>query len=583
MERMGLEPGTQLGGYTIMSQLGSGAMGVVYRAIDDGGQAVAFKILRSDVIDKEELRERLVREAAALRKVKHPAVSAMLDAETESDETFIVTELIEGPTLDSYVADHGPLPADQLLHAARRLAGALGAVHAAGVIHRDMKPNNVLMGHEGPVLIDFGIAHGLEDSRLTATGMVIGTPGYLAPEMVTGSSPSPATDWWGWAAVLVFAATGRPPYGVGGYDVVISRAMAGKADVNGLDRRIAVALRGALAVRPEHRWSVEDVLAELENAALYPNTEGLFYDPVGGDGPTEVLGGVSVPASPYGDYADETHYREQGQFAPAVPVPPPSIVPAQAATMVAPFPDQGVPPTMVAPQVGEAYGIYPPAQFASNFDQGGYGPGGMVPQEPQIYARPKPRPRPIVFGTASLAAIALGITQPMDTLLVVSIVLLVFTLIGTTWDAFHARREFKGQTKHEGLVATFWAPWRLIRAILGTALNLLIALAVALPIGAGLLWGLQINSGDLGQLPNTHYRIILAVVWVAFLLMMWFGPLPRPTREGGRYLINAVVPGPIATGILVALLVIVIAFGVITVMSGAAIEWHLLQEAPRIP
>lgn len=609
MERIGFEPGTAIGGYTIISQLGSGAMGVVYKAVDDGGHAVAFKVLRSDVIDKEELRKRLVREAAALQKVKHPAVAAMLDAETESDETFIVTELIEGPTLDSYVADNGPLNPDELLHTAQRLAGALSAVHGADVVHRDMKPNNVLMGHDGAVLIDFGIAHGMEDPRLTAAGMVIGTPGYLAPELVTGASPSANTDWWGWAAVLVFAATGRPPFGVGSYELVIARAMTGKADVDGLDRRVAVALRGALAVRAEHRWSPQEVLAELEDAAKFPGAEEQFLDASADVDPTQVLSALEIS-----EYEAGSDQEQSAAFTPA-----PRRLPDEDATRVAPIatsvlPTQEAFPQSYAPTPIEGY-LHPHQQTHGypNLQQQyqGQAPQQYVPQpqrqpvwahgsdqiyeqlqtngqqmssEPEVYTRPRVKPRPLIFGTAALAVVALGARQPYDTLVITVLALLVFSVTGAVWDAFHTRREYKGKTKHEVAIAVLWFPWRVIRGALGIALTLMLGLAVAVPVGAGLLWGFQnLGTGGVGTPTTGQYLLILAVMWVVVLALMWFGPLPRNTREGGRYFMQVVVPGKIATAVLVALLMFAVLFGVMTILNGSSIEWSPLQEAPRIP
>lgn len=588
---MGLEPGTAIGGYTILSQLGSGAMGVVYRAVDDGGNTVAFKILRSNIIDKEELRIRLVREAAALQKVKHPAVAAMLDAETESDETFIVTELIEGPTLDSFVADHGPLPPSQLLHTAQRLAGALEAVHGAGVVHRDMKPNNVLMGSDGAVLIDFGIAHGMEDSRLTATGMVIGTPGYLAPELVSGASPSASTDWWGWAAVLVFAATGRPPFGVGGFEPVIARAMTGKADVNGVDKRIAVALRGALAVRPEHRWSAQEVVAEIAAAAQSPGVEGEFYDPDPDGQATQVVEGAAIPSfappvpAPYPDDDDQTR---------VTPVGPPAtaVMPAGQVSGTLPY-QQGAPGTVPLPTPHDASAgpsqftgqPYPEHQFVA--DAGEYAPVGQDQfnlVEPPLYRRPRLRPRPLIFGTAGLAALALGVRQPFDTLVIVVGVLFVFAIVGATWDAFHTRREDRGATKYEALVTVLWFPWRVIRAVIGIALNLLLAVLIAAPVGLAILWAFQLAQSDSGQTASDgQYFLALAVVWIILLAMLWFGPLPRQTREGGRYLVQLVVPGKIAGAILIVVLVAAVLFGIVTILNGDPIEWHPLQEPLRIP
>lgn len=582
---MGLEPGTSIGGYTILSQLGSGAMGVVYKAIDDGGYPVAFKILRSDVIDREELRVRLVREAAALQKVKHPAVAAMLDAETDSDETFIVTELIEGPTLDSYVADKGPMSPAELLHTARRLAGALSAVHAADVVHRDMKPNNILIGVDGAVLIDFGIAHGMEDSRLTAPGMVIGTPGYLAPELVSGASPSASSDWWGWAAVLTFAATGRPPFGTGGYEPVIARAMTGKADVNGLDRRIAVALRGALAVRPDHRWSTEEVISELENAVLFPDEEAKFVDTSEDVNPTQVLSAAHIP-----NIAPAAHDQVRR-------------LPDDDATRVTPVGTAVMPQSAVGPN-GPGYASQNPAgeqfQQTQQYQQPQYYQGQPVQQfhgeygsnvepsfdeqAPEIYRHPVPKSQILIFGVAALAVLALGVRQPYDTLVVMLVVTFIFAVTGATWDAFHTRREVKGATKYEGLVAAVWFPWRIVRSVIGMALTLLISAVVAVPIGAGLLWAFQSSATpDGSSLSDGVYFLIFAVMWIIILVMNWFGPLPRNTREGGRYLMQLIVPGKIAKAVLIVLLAAGVLYGGLTILNGDPIEWQPLQEAPRIP
>lgn len=589
---MGLEPGTSIGGYTILSQLGSGAMGVVYKAVDDGGHPVAFKILRSDVIDREELRVRLVREAAALQKVKHPAVAAMLDAETDSDETFIVTELIEGPTLDSFVADKGAMSPAQLLHTARRLAGALSAVHAADVVHRDMKPNNILIGAAGAVLIDFGIAHGMEDSRLTAPGMVIGTPGYLAPELVSGASPSSSSDWWGWAAVLTFAATGRPPYGIGGYETVIARAMTGKADVDGLDRRIAVALRGALAVRPEHRWSTEEVIAELENAVLFPDQEEKFFDTSEDVDPTEVLAAAHIPAIAPAPH-DQVRRLPDDDATRVTPVGT-AVMPAGApGTTGSGYPS--LYPTSAPAQQPQQYQLPPyyqeqPVPQNQQF-QGGYQDGypggsdyGVEEQVPDIYRRPVPKSQILIFGTAALAAIALGVRQPFDTMVIMLAVTFIFAVTGATWDAFHTRREVKGTSKYEGLVAVLWFPWRIIRSVIGMALTLLISAVVAAPIGAGLLWAFQRTAGsEETKLSDGVYFLILAVMWVIILAMNWFGPLPRNTREGGRYLMQLIVPGKIAKTVLIILLAAGVMYGALTILNGDPIEWQPLQEAPRIP
>jgi len=227
VERSGLEPGAEIGGYTVVAPLGSGGMGTVYRAVDGGGHEVALKMLHPDPADSS-ARPRLMREVASLQRLDHPAVAAVLDAETDSADAFLVTELVDGTDLDRLVTEHGALDGDALLALADGLRVALDAIHAAGVVHRDLKPANVVMTGDGPVLIDFGLAQAEADPRLTSAGMVAGTPGYLAPELLDGDDPGESADWWGWAALLVFAAgfcmsgaqTGLNAYAPGRYPTV---------------------------------------------------------------------------------------------------------------------------------------------------------------------------------------------------------------------------------------------------------------------------------------------------------------------------------------------------------------------------
>lgn len=303
MERKGLTPGSEVGGYSIVAPLGSGGMGTVYRALDGGGAAVALKLLHGADDTDTEARERLRREVLALQRLRHPAVAAVLDAEADSTEAFIVTELVDGVNLEEHVREHGPLDAAALHEVAEGLRSALTAVHEAGVVHRDLKPSNVLVTEHGPVLIDFGIAHAADDARVTSTGLVIGTPGYLAPELLDGAEPTERSDWWGWAALLAFAATGRAPFGLRPLEQVLAKARAGDPDVAGIGPLTAGALRGALAADPDARLSAADVVAALQVAVVDgdPAAAGAAgVAAVGGDaGDDEDDGGVG------GDVADD--------------------------------------------------------------------------------------------------------------------------------------------------------------------------------------------------------------------------------------------------------------------------------------
>jgi len=266
MERIGLSPGAEIGGYTILAPLGSGGMGTVYRAVDGGGTPVALKLLHPHIGADPSSRERLRREVLALQRLRHPGVAAVLDAEADSTEAFLVTELVPGADLAEHVRQRGPLDTAALHRLADGLRDALGAVHAAGVVHRDLKPSNVLVTADGPVLIDFGIAQSVDETRVTSTGFVVGTPGYLAPELVDGAEPTPATDWWGWAALLAYAATGRAPFGTRPLEAVLVRTRSGDADLAGLGPVTAGALWDALAADPEERAQPDEVVAALAEA-----------------------------------------------------------------------------------------------------------------------------------------------------------------------------------------------------------------------------------------------------------------------------------------------------------------------------
>ena len=254
----------EVGGYRLLTRLGSGGMGTVYEALDAEDRSVALKLIHPHVAADPAARRRLAREVSLLHRIKGEGVARVLDAEVDGAEAFVVTELIEGPTLEEDVEAHGPFEPDELSGLAHGLADALAAIHAAGVVHRDLKPSNVMLSPAGPVLIDFGIAQVADDVRLTQTGMVTGTPGYLDPEVISGAEPSPECDWWAWAAVLLFAATGRPPFGQGTMATVLQRVAGGHAQTDGAEESVGVALRSALDPTPERRLGHESVLDVLD-------------------------------------------------------------------------------------------------------------------------------------------------------------------------------------------------------------------------------------------------------------------------------------------------------------------------------
>jgi Protein kinase domain len=269
----------RLGPYRLRERLGEGGMGVVYLATDPAERLVAVKALRRGVPGELTARRRLAREFETMRRVHSPFVAEVLDADVDSDPPYIVTRYVPGRTVEEMVAQDGPLTGLALLRLARGLACALTAVHAAGVVHRDLKPANVMIVDGEPVVIDFGIAQAPDSTRLTQTGMFMGTPGYLAPEVIEGSPSGPAADVHSWGATVAFAATGRPPFGTGTFESIFFRIVNGQPDVGALPAPLVPLVLHALARDPARRPAAADLAdhaAGLDPAKLIPGLVPAF-------------------------------------------------------------------------------------------------------------------------------------------------------------------------------------------------------------------------------------------------------------------------------------------------------------------
>ena len=263
-----------IGGYRLIKRIGAGGMSTVFEAEDGAGVRVALKLLHPALVVDYSGRERLRREVAMLQKVRGRYVAEVLDAETDADEAFIVTELIDGPTLEQDVVDSGVFEGEDLVELAEHLRQAVEAIHEAGVLHRDLKPSNVMLGPDGPVLIDFGIAQVDEDSRLTVPGSVAHTPGYCDPRVINGANPDEAADWWALAAVLAFAATGRAPFGKGNPQAIMRRVFEGVPDIVGIQGPAAAAFVRALAPDIEDRIGIDELVAVLKTGRFDDASSG---------------------------------------------------------------------------------------------------------------------------------------------------------------------------------------------------------------------------------------------------------------------------------------------------------------------
>ncbi|WP_231647383.1 serine/threonine-protein kinase [Planomonospora sphaerica] len=262
----------RLGPYRLLRRLGEGGMGVVHLAVDPQGRQVAVKVLRSEVAGDDVARRRLSREVETMRRVRSEYIAEVLDADVTGHRPYIVTRYVAGDPLDEVVKQEGPLDLPALLQVAHGVASALASVHSVGVIHRDLKPGNVLILDGRPVLIDFGIAQAVDATRLTQTGMFIGTPGYLAPEIIEGHEAGPEVDVHAWAGTLVFAATGQPPFGKGTLEMIFYNITAGRANVDGAPPELQPVLRAALQRDPSKRPPAAELAAET--ARLMARTGG---------------------------------------------------------------------------------------------------------------------------------------------------------------------------------------------------------------------------------------------------------------------------------------------------------------------
>ncbi|GGP42972.1 protein kinase domain-containing protein [Streptomyces melanogenes] len=259
----------RLGGIRLLGGLGAGGMGQVYLGRTPGGRLVAVKTVHEHLADDPHYRERFRREAAAARAVTGAHTAPVLDADPDSPVPWLATAFLPGVALGRAVAAGGALRSSAVRALGAALAEALTGIHAAGLVHRDLKPSNVLVTADGPRVIDFGIARAVHRQALTETGAIIGTPGYLAPELIAGDGP-PATasaDVFALGAVLAFAATGLGPFGTGTVAILLFRTVHEEPELSGVPRAFGLRelVERCLDKDPEARPTVRTVLRALRD------------------------------------------------------------------------------------------------------------------------------------------------------------------------------------------------------------------------------------------------------------------------------------------------------------------------------
>ena len=591
LHALNLEPGDIVGGYTLVSRLGRGAMGSVWRVVDGGGTNYAMKILRDSLDDEDTAsqraqataRERLRREAMALKRIKDPGVCSIVDMEIDDALAFIVTELIEGKNLREDVMQNGRYVGEDLERLASKLIDAVRAVHAAGIVHRDIKPTNVMISVTGPVLVDFGIAMGEGESHVTSTGRGMGTPGCIAPEIIEGTEANDATDWWSTASVLAFAATGAPVFGTQPMMAVLQREAAGNANLQGLPPRTLQAFRAALDPNPRQRCTPAQLLEAIQADAWQTPEPMPPFDspaPMSGatlrknqyvDNPRRLWRAQSMPTAMISYDPAELHASApaQGEIedpVPTVAVPAPSAQPAEAATQALPQEQPEERTQVFAPPLPPAQPLQrlQPQYDAAN---AAVAPATAAPAQPLPAAQPDPlaaafvdpRPRLTARGRLACAALAVPLalcaaSMPLIALIAASMLMWLLIAFGLDASAQTMRvLRRAGQTRtSDGALRVLTLPWHALKAAAFAlprmlAMWLVYALMLALAtVGAGLpttdiavaLWDWTVQVPVPYDVPQSAAGAAAAAVMAVSWLACALGPKSQQLRLGAGWAIG---------------------------------------------
>ena len=312
MQPLSDEDPVQIGQYRLRGRLGAGGMGQVYLASTPAGRPVALKVVRPELSHDQEFRARFQQEIRAARRVRGLYTAELVDADPEADPPWLATAYVPGPSLQQVLDTRGPLPEAEAFRLIAGVAEALAAIHAANVVHRDLKPSNVVLGPDGPRVIDFGIARALEAGALTRTGMAMGTPQFMAPEQLLDQPVTPMIDVFALGSLAASAVLGRPPFGGGHPAAVYYRVVHEPPDLTGCPPHLRALIERCLAKQPADRppleWIVQFCLESVDMVSGSRPAQA-FYQPaemVAGrqatpaPAPPTVAPGVAPPFPPAG-------------------------------------------------------------------------------------------------------------------------------------------------------------------------------------------------------------------------------------------------------------------------------------------
>jgi len=535
----------RLGPYRVIRKIGEGGMGVVHLGLDGEGREVAIKVLHPHVAADLKARDRLTREVETMRRVRSAHVAEVVDAELVGGQPYVVTRFAPGRTLEETVLADGALEARQIIRLAQGLCKALVAIHAADVIHRDFKPSNVMLVDGEPLVIDFGIAHLVNATRLTQTGMFVGTPGYLAPEIIRDSDITQAADVHSLASTVFFAATGAPPFGTGTFEAVCFNIMEGRAQLDKAPAWMRGWLSRALQVDPGLRPDAHELLRMAR--ALDPSVTS-FHETSGDDGPgrTKRLPGRTRTLDSFADVLPPVDYqrppREERTRKEARPArqearpvrqeerPPPYVPapmnarPPQADQRVAGYP---APQPRTAPQQ-QVRPYTPPAAPAAERKR--YLVGSQL-----------------VGLLLLVALVALAKMLPVVVSVVAIALALVFRVGEYLFGDMVKRRQVRGNSAADPLLVLVGTPWALVKATLVSLVHVPLAILFGFCVWGVLRWG-----GGMGINQAAAYA---AGAFAGGLFLLPGGGAPRQAvtraltgvlRTPGAALVAALVVGTLA-------------------------------------
>jgi predicted Ser/Thr protein kinase len=563
----------RLGPYRLLDRLGEGGMGVVYLAADPQQRRVAVKALRPAFAADPNARRRLAREVETMRRVRSPFVAEVLDADVTSDPPYIVTRYVSGRTLEEVVGEGGPLAGRELARLASGLALALSAVHAAGVVHRDLKPGNVMIANGEPVVIDFGIAQVPDSTRLTQTGMFMGTPGYLAPEVIEGQPSGSASDVHSWGATVAFAATGRPPFGTGAFETIFYRIVNGQPDLAGFPAPLLSLVAQALSRDPAHRPDTAELCRRT--AALDPSSLVPAATATADAAPLHAPGTVADRPGPSALVGGRARV---GPAPPRVGVWPPATTPWPAGNGGAagnPAGNGGGPANGgLAGRGGRAADDYrdvlPPVRYPPPGTPPPSGPAASGADRADAAAAKgssRSPAGPLLVATSVIAAVVISVVYPVAGTIAALAGLIGLRAADRTVRALSRRRSSRGARAGDVLLAAVTFPaslaWSVIRSVLMAPMALIAAVVVAAIAAAA----------------APHYPIAVPVAYAcaygagALVAFYGLGPGSGGSRRPIRSLFDAVAYTALRSAVAFTALAVVVVAAVVVAGSHPPFFW----------